>query len=347
MKEILTDAAFRKKIEQSPTGGYLFFGDEDYLKAHALKAARLAACPDPALGVFNDMTVDPSSSESIADAIANAVMAAPMMADTKAVTVSGLSVDDLKPSDIDGIAAAAAMLDEYDCNLLVISVPAGMLDTGYLPKSPSAAFKKLAEHLTPVQFSKVPAAKLESWIVRHFEHNGLRTEGGVPAAMISRCGSDMYTLANEIDKLSFYALSHGMTSVSLPLVPLITSANEDYDTFALSNAIAAKNSEAALDILAIMKARRIEPVIILSELSRTLGDMLAVKLLLQNRKNFAEIGSAIGVKSEYKVKLTAQSVKNLTVAELQTAVSACAAADAALKLSPTGYIEIEKLICSL
>ena len=43
MKEIMTDVAFRKKIERDATGGYLFFGDEDYLKAFALKAARETA----------------------------------------------------------------------------------------------------------------------------------------------------------------------------------------------------------------------------------------------------------------------------------------------------------------
>ena len=39
MNQIITDAEFRKKTEKNPTGGFLFFGDEDYLKAHNLKTA--------------------------------------------------------------------------------------------------------------------------------------------------------------------------------------------------------------------------------------------------------------------------------------------------------------------
>ena len=42
MKNIITEAAFRKMIAANPSGGYLFFGDEDYLKSYALKAARAA-----------------------------------------------------------------------------------------------------------------------------------------------------------------------------------------------------------------------------------------------------------------------------------------------------------------
>lgn len=347
MKEILTDAAFRKKIEKDATGGYLFFGDEDYLKAHAIKAARAIACPDPSLAVFNDMTVDCSASDNFIDSLASAIAAAPMMAETKMVTMTGLSVNDLKPSEIDALASAAATIEEFDFNLLIISVPAGMLDEGYLPKRPSATLAKLCEHLTPVHFPKVAPAKLASWIVRHLEHNGVRAESGVPLAIIERCGGDMFTLSNEVDKLSFYALSQGRDSVSLADVPLVTCPNDEFDSFALSTAVAEGNSARALDVLALMKARKIEPVIVFSELARTLGDMLAVKMLLNARKNTAEIAAALKFKSEYQVRMIANRVRDVSVEYLRSAVESCSAADAALKLSPTGYVEIEKLICSL
>ncbi len=345
MKEILTEGAFRKLIEKQPVGGYLFFGDEDYLKAHALRTAIDACCPDKSMAVFNEMSVDPSA-DNFSELLASAVAAAPMMAETKAVTVTGLSVNDLKASELDAICSVAQSLGEFDYNLLIISVPAGMIDVGYSLQKPSATLAKLGEHLTPVHFPKVSEAKLASWIIRHFEHNGLKVETGVPAAMLERCGTDMYALANEIEKLSWYALSQKRDAVTLSDVPNITCQNEDYESFALGNAVAERNVEKALDILGVMKARKIEPVIIMGELSRTLGDMLAVKILIQNRKSRAEIASAIKL-HEYKVKLAEQNVRLVSVEELSAAVDACARADSALKLSPNGYIEIEKLICSL
>lgn len=346
MNQIITDAEFKKRIEKSPIGGFLFFGDEDYLKSHSLKTAIATSCPDPSLSVFNLMTVDPMSSD-LPEALASALAAAPMMADSKTVVLSGLSIEGMTPKELEALTAAAALINEYDFNLLIISVPAGMIEEGNLPKRPSPALQKLSEALIPVYFPKVEGAKLESWIMRHFNHYGLRAEAGVPAAVIERCGRDMFTLSNEVDKLSFYTLSQGRDAVALADVEPVTCRTEDYDTFALGNAIASGNYERALDVLGLMKAQKVDPVIISAELSKTLGDMLAVKLLLIEKKSFADIAAALKIKSEYAVKYTAQSVKNVSLETLRRAVDACVAADAALKLSPTGYLEIEKLICGL
>lgn len=347
MKEIITDAAFRKRLERDVTGGYLFFGDEDYLKAHAMKSARAAACPDPSMAIFNDMSIDCTATDSFIDRLSGAIAAAPMMADTKLVTMTGLNADDLKASDLDALCSVIASIEEFDFNLLIISVPAGMLDEGYLPKRPSATLQKLCEHLTPVHFPKVDPQKLSGWIVRHLEHNGVRAEVGVPMAMIERCGGDMFTLSGEADKLAFYALANGRDTVTLSDVPLVTCPNDEFDSFALSSAVADGNSARALDVLALMKARRIEPVIVMSELSRTLGDMLAVKVLLGERKSPAEIAAALKIKSEYQVKMIINRVRDVPLGYLSAAVRSCCEADAALKLSPTGYIEIEKLVCGL
>jgi DNA polymerase-3 subunit delta len=346
MKEIITEAAFRKRMESSPLGGFLFFGDEDYLKHHALKMARAAVCPDPSLAVFNDMNVDCSTQGFSADAISSAIAAAPMMAEAKIVTVSGLCVNDLKDSELNELCDAIASLDEFDFNTFIISVPAGMIDTGYLPRSPSAALSKLCERLTPVHFARVPDAKLASWAVRHFDHRGVKAESGVASALLSRCGRDMFTLANEIDKLSFFVLSKGRNTVSQADVEHVTSATEDFDTFALSNAVMEGNAEAAVNILGIMKAQKLEPVAILAELTKTFSDMLAVKILTASGKPPSEIGGLLGRMHEYRVTLYQKSVADVPIEKLRASLEMCAEADKALKLSPTGYVEIEKLVCS-
>ena len=344
MKQIITEAEFRRKTEKSPSGGYLFFGEEDYLKTHAVKQARGAACPDTALAVFNDMTVDFSTTVFSADAVFSAIAAAPMMAETKAVTVTGLSVDELKPAELDALCDALSSLEEFDFNLFILVAAAGTLDPGYLPKRPSAALAKLGEKLTPVKFDRVPDAKLSSWTVRHFAHNGVKAESGVPAAMLERCGRDMFTLANEVDKLSFYALSKGRDAVSLEDVEEVSSISEEFDSFAFGNAVAEGDTEQALRILALMKARKLEPVIALGEITKTFSDMLAVKLLTAAGIAPADIAPMTKL-HEYKVKLYQKNVADISESRLRQAVEMCESADLALKQSPTGYVEIEKLIC--
>ena len=110
MKEIITDSEFRKRISKNPSGGYLFFGDEDYLKLHALKSARDAVCSDPSLAVFNDLTVDLTaeslSPDELFSRISSALSAAPMMADFKLVTLRGLCPDELRSAELDAICRA-------------------------------------------------------------------------------------------------------------------------------------------------------------------------------------------------------------------------------------------------
>ena len=52
--QILTEAEFNRQLG-NPSAGYLFFGDEDYTKLHAIARLREAVCPDPAAAAFDDI----------------------------------------------------------------------------------------------------------------------------------------------------------------------------------------------------------------------------------------------------------------------------------------------------
>ena len=58
MNQIMTEADYRKSIGKTAGRAFVLFGDEDYLKAHAIKKTREAICPDEAFAVFNDITLD-------------------------------------------------------------------------------------------------------------------------------------------------------------------------------------------------------------------------------------------------------------------------------------------------
>ena len=92
--QIITDADFRRALKGDISGGFLFFGDEDYLKLHALRSAREAVCPDPSLEIFNDIRID--GSEFDPAALANALPTLPVMADKKLIEVTGLDMSGVK-----------------------------------------------------------------------------------------------------------------------------------------------------------------------------------------------------------------------------------------------------------
>ena len=341
--EIIKEDGFRKQLKSGLSGGYLFFGEEDYLKAFSLKAARDAVCEDKSFEIFNDMKID--ALDYSAPALLDALMPFPMMAEKKVVTVNGLCIDSMKPSEIDDLCDVLETLSEYDYNVLIISVPAGEIDEGNLPKRPSAILTKLSKYLTPVRFEEISPSRLVSWIGKHFAHNGVKASAEVCSFMINYCGVSMFTLASETDKLSYYVLQDGRDEVSLDDVKKVSIAEISTDTFALANAILDGKYDVALDALSVMKFRRVDPIIILSEVSKVVCDLFAIKAMLDEGKSSYEIASALKM-NEYRVKMYMSGASGKSLKRLKRALELCAEADSALKLSPQGYMAIERLICA-
>ena len=342
--DMLKEDGFRKLIKSGLSGGYLFFGEEDYLKSFSLKSAREAICADESFAVFNDITIDPL--DYSAPALLDALMPLPMMSEQKIVTINGLNVSGLKPTEIDDLCDVLATLPEYDYNVLIICVPSGALDEGNLPKSPSATLQKLAAHLTPVRFEAVTPARLVSWLGKHFAHNGVAATPQVCSFMISYCGSSMFTLAAECDKLSYYALAHNRQSVTEEDVKTVCCADLSADSFALANSILDGRSDKALDVLAVMKFRRVDPIVVLSEVSKAVCDMISIRSLMDLGRSSSEIATTLKM-NEYKVKIYMSAVAAQPMKKLRRTLELCTEADISLKLSPQGYMAIEKLVCSL
>ena len=99
---IITDADFRKSLKDGLDGIYFFYGEEDYLKLHALSSARQSVCPDPSLEFFNDIKID--ASEFDPAALANALPTMPVMAEKKLIEMTGLNLLSLKKAESDAFS---------------------------------------------------------------------------------------------------------------------------------------------------------------------------------------------------------------------------------------------------
>ena len=342
--DIITESEFRKNITKAPAAGYLFFGDEDYLKSFALKTAREAICPDDALAPFNNIRLE--GIDLTPDSLLSAITTLPMMSERKLVEVSGFRFSDLRAKQLEEYFDVLSQLEEYDYNTVIINVPAGGLDPGRLPKRPSATLKKLSEMLVPVHFSSPTPLMLSKWVARHFNANGVRADVAVCAATVEFCGNDMHRLSSEVDKLSWFALANGRDFVELQDVKQVAIADTSYDSFALTNAVMSSNKTAALSVLAEMKRKRVEPTVVLGEVVRVVCDMLSVRLMTDEGLTVGEIASRLKL-HEFRVTLCLNS--NARVDRLKRLLEMSAEADSALKqtLSSHGYEAIERLICSL
>ena len=349
LMEILKDSDFKKEIKAGLKKGYLFFGEEDYLKSFSIRSAEEAICPDPTFSFFNVMKLD--ALDFTPAKLVDALMPMPMMADRKLILLSGLNFVTMRPGELDELCQALEALEEYDYNTVIITAASDCFEAGYLPKSPSSALKKLAEHLTPVQFERCSPSRLNAWVQKHFAHNGVSVSPEFCAAMIDYCGRGMFQLANEIDKLSFYERSHGRETANAEDLHLVCIPATEYDVFAFTNAMMEGKQEVALAILADYKFRRVDPIFILSEVTRVFCDMESIRAMEADGCSFQEIAAHFKQYfkyHEYRVGLYQKSLRQISEKRLRRAIEACVATDAAMKNSfSSGYLPLEKLICSI
>ncbi len=338
---IITESEFRKQLKAAYGKAYLFFGEEDYLKAFSLKSARECYCPDPSLAMFNHIKLD--ALDMTPDSLIDALVTMPMMSEGKLVEVEGFNLKSIKSSELDAYIKVFSLIEEYDYNTLIINVPAGFLDEGQLPKKPSATLKKLGEHLTLVNFAKSTPLMLSRWVEKHFLANGVRADSAVCSSLIEYCGTDMFRLSTETDKLSWYALSRGKDCIDQKDIYNVAIADTSYDTFALANAIVDGNKQKALAVLGEMQRRRIEPTLVMGEITSTVCDMVRVKASANDGMSADEIYSKYRI-HPFRVKMYLKA--GASYERLLSVVRLCADADEAIKNSSTpSYMAIEKLIC--
>lgn len=343
MHAIISEAEYRKEIGKTAGKAYLFYGEEDYLKQHAIRLTRERVCPDPTFAVFNDIVID--AVDYSADALLNAMTPPPMMSDGRLILLRGLDLTSMKPAEVDALVETLALLREYDANTVLIYVAAGLIDAGYA-KRPSALLKKLSEVAVPVHFEASTPARLAAWGAKHFAHYGAEAAPEVCTMLVSLVGRDMYRLAAEIEKVAYYVLANGRKRVEENDVLTVAIPAFENEAFALSNAIIARDHAAALAALSVLKFERAEPTVVMGEISRTICDMYAAKLMLESGKGKSDICTLLKL-HDYKAGLVIRSVSATDKAHLARTIELCAEADRQLKRATGDYAAIEKLICSL
>ena len=343
---ILKEADFRKELKTAPTGGYLFFGEEDYMKSASIRMARQSVAEaGPAAAAFDDVRLD--GLDFTPAALLDAMAVPPMGGSRKIITVTGLNFNTLRAADLDKLCEALGEIADYPYNLVIFSAAADALDSGTLPKKPSELLTTLGEYLRPVYFERNTPAKLAGWVQKHYLHNGVKASPDVCQFTVEYCGRNMFTLSGEIDKISFYVLAKGRDTAEEADIRTAAIPAMEYDAFAFTNAIMERRRADALDILTDLKLRRVEPLYILSEVSRVICDLLAIRTMSDGGRTAAEISSTLKM-HEYRVGLYLKQARKVDTALLRNAVTACQAADRALKRSATdGYGIIERVICTL
>lgn len=340
----MTEAEFKEELKH-PSGGYLFFGDEDYLKYSYSKEVKKNVL-DGTFDEFNHIVI--YAEEYSPSALSNAIFALPMMAEKKLVEIRGVDFNSMKKDDISALEDVLVTLGDNSHTVLLIRADNEYFNAGRLPKAPSEIYKMMAKYLKTVEFNFPSAAKLNKWIFSHFNKGKIEFDLTLCEYLVNMCGHDMWALSNEIDKLCEYAKEKGISKIEQEHIDFVCCKTVEYDDFQLTNALLEKNKSMVFETLRRQRSAHEPAQSILASIVRLYTDMLVIHRLYQEGMNKSQISSTINM-HEFRVGKYLSSLSGVSEKKIERAAELCAEADIKSKSSSnvTSYIAVERLVSAL
>ena len=333
----MTTSELDKAIKPTMRGAYLFYGEEDYLKQHYRAKIRKTVVTDEGMAAFNHSLI------TELDKLPAELEMLPMMADCRLVEVEDISFSKLNKDTLDTLCTLLSGIQDA---VVLFYTRQDEFSAG-TPKKPTEVMKKLSAVCEIVEFPKQTPARLASWVSKHFIANGTFAANDLCYMLIERAGTDMNILANEITKLSAYALSHGETHITADMIRKIVTPYLESGAFDFVNAIMEGNTTRAFVLFSDRRAKREKPIEILSSIVRVVSELMQVKVYTEAGMSAKDIASAMK-KNEYAVKLQQNAIRNRSLDSLKRAVTLCYETDIKLKSkSIDKYFLIERLIIEM
>ncbi|MBP5610339.1 MAG: DNA polymerase III subunit delta [Clostridia bacterium] len=331
----------KTQLKAGKIGGvYLFSGEEDYLKRYYLGEIRKAILTDPVFDAFNHPVFH--GEEIDFAALTDAIQAPPMMADRKLIEWTGADLEDWKDADFAALEGLVRTVNENPAAVVVFLVGQEGMAAGTL-KRPSALFKRLSGIVQTVNFETSTDDRLAAWLNAHIVHEGLDAEPGALRAMIDRCGHSMDILSTETGKLVCYARAHELRTVTVAMVELVCASTAEDDAFGLTNAVLEGDTPGAYRKLSDLVRRRVDPMVVLGQVSRLISDLASVACLLEEGTPPSGVASVLGM-NEYKAKLYIGCVGKRRPEQFRELLAQCREMDLASKRGADPLIQIERFL---
>ena len=210
--------------------------------------------------------------------------------------------------------------------------------------------KKLAETCEALgyaaEISRPGPQEIRRLLRERAEKQGTALPENAAAALLERCGQDLFLLENEVDKL---AAASGYTQISPALVAEMGTLDLEADVFEMVRHVTARNPSKACEKLETLLRLQNEPIAITAALIGSYVDMYRVKAGQQKKKAYGQVHKDFGYKgSDFRLKKSSETAARYTPAQLARCLEILAELDKSLKGSPVGGdILLQAALCQL
>ena len=326
----LARTELERSLRESLRPLYLLLGPEIYLRRVAAQSITEAALSRTLLRDFNE-----SSFSLLSDAVQSAIAAAeqlPMMSDMRVVRIRDFAR--LREADED-------ILIRYLNNPSPTTVMIFIADD--LDKR-KKSIKVLLDTCTVVDFVPLKDAEAKAWAKSRLKGLKVSADDQTLSELIRLVGTDVQTLANELDKLASAAASTGR--ITPDHVDELIGRSRELSNFELGDHLMAGNRKKALETLHRLLEDGAEPVMLVGLIAGNYHRLALGKHLLA-RGGREEVFRNIAL-PPFKRESYISTLQRSTAAKIARGIQLTAAVDLAIKTSQaTPRLQLELLVCEL
>lgn len=332
----------RDRIKLHPTGAYLFWGEEEYLKRYCLDELR-AVIKNEGMEDFNRTVIDFDRDGTMKD-VESAVDSLPVMAEHKIVEIWGLDLLALKKEDEKRLVDAVKAVEKD--TIFVIFERFAELDLSTKKSKERKIIKDLSAIMTVTEFARQSEMKLLSWTDRIFKTAEVRISDFNITKMIKLCDFSMTRLKSDSEKLIAYCKHNGLDTVPNEIIDLLVKPTAENEGYEFVDAFIKKSKKEACTILENLKGQNVEAVIVLSMIAKAVN---ALSVLKSSRGKYPdpEVINMTGL-FPWQIKSYISASSNWTTSELKKATELTFACDSDLKSTGVPpYVLLERLVVSI
>ena len=159
--------------------------------------------------------------------------------------------------------------------------------------------KKLAPNARVQEFPLPKGAKLQQWIQSRVAEYSVSISPQAVRLLTEIAGDNLWTLTNELEKLSLYARGRRIEEED---VKQLTSYTRESNVFAMVDAIVERRASAAMQTLHQLLADGMAPPYLLVMITRQLRLMVQAKELVDQRISISKMPEELGVAPNYPIE---------------------------------------------
>ena len=309
---------------------YALVGPEEYLRRQCLIRLKAALLEESA---FDFNWEEFTGGRVPAERILGVLRTLPVMSPRRAVLVS--RAEDLTQADQEVLASYMARPNPRSTLIL----------TADEADRRSAWYRALKEHAQLVEFPKVKGYALTAWAGDYIRAKGKAVSAATLKKLVDLAGSDLQSLACEIEKLLLYV---GDERVIPPrAVEELVHGSRQHSIFELTGALGRRDRAAALRLLGNLLDSGEYPLAVLAMIARHFRQILIAKEMMREGRSAAEIGQVAQIPA-FMLDDFLRQARAFDQAIAERIFARIAEID--LKMKSTGADErglLVRLICSL